>query len=105
MKRFLTITKVKPEKYDEYIEIHNNIFPEVVAASHECNTRNFTIFNFGYYLVNYSEYIGVDYEKDMLKKSQMPAIIKWKKLTSACLEPVSPDHAALFLNEVFHCDF
>ena len=61
MKRMCTITRLRPEKAEEYIRLHNEIWPDVVEASHICNTRNFTIFQYGYYLINYSEYIGDDY--------------------------------------------
>lgn len=105
MRRMCNITRLIPEKAEEYIKLHNEIWPDVVAASHECNTRNFTIFQLGYFLINYSEYIGEDFEADMQKKSKMPAIIRWKEATSACMEPISPEESAIVLKEVFHCDF
>lgn len=105
MKRMCSITRLRPEKAEEYIRLHNEIWPDVVAASHICNTRNFTIFRHGYYLINYSEYVGDDFEADMKKKSEMDAIKRWKEATAACMEPVSPKASAIVLQEVFHCDF
>lgn len=105
MKRMCTITRLRPEKAEEYIRLHDEIWPDVVEASHICNTRNFTIFQYGYYLINYSEYVGDDFEADMKKKSEMDAIRRWKEVTSACMEPVSPEASVIVLKEVFHCDF
>ncbi|MBE6749809.1 MAG: L-rhamnose mutarotase [Ruminococcaceae bacterium] len=105
MKRIATITKVKPGMLEAYKKIHDEIWEDVVAASHECGTRNFSIYNIGDYLFSYSEYIGDDYEADMKKKSEMPAIKRWKEATGAMLMPVNDEQAAILLPELFHCDF
>lgn len=105
MKQMCTITRLRPEKAEEYIRLHDEIWPEVVEAAHICNTRNFTIFQYGYFLINYSEYIGNDYEADMKKKSEMAVMKRWKEATSACMEPVSPEESVIVLKDIFHCDF
>lgn len=106
MKRIGTITRVKPGMLDAYKKIHDEIWEDVVAASHECGTRNFTIFFVGDYLFSYSEYIGDNYEADMKKKSQMPAIQRWKAATGAMLTEVNEEvGGCMVLPELFHCDF
>lgn len=106
MKRIGTITRVKPGMLDAYKKIHDEIWDDVVAASHECGTRNFTIFNQGDYLFSYCEYVGDDYEADMKKKAEMPAIKRWKEATGAMLMSVTEtSNGGIVLPELFHCDF
>lgn len=105
MKRIATITKVKPGMLEAYKKIHDEIWDDVVEASHSCGTRNFTIYAIGDYLFSYSEYIGDDYEADMKRKAELPAIKRWKEATGAMLCPVNEKEASIMLKEIFHCDF
>ncbi|MEE0946762.1 MAG: L-rhamnose mutarotase [Acutalibacteraceae bacterium] len=105
MKRIGTVTKVKEGMMDAYIKIHDEIWDDVVEASHSCGTRNFTIFAIGDYLFSYSEYVGDDFEADMKRKAELPAIKKWKEATGAMLTPVNEEQASIMLKEIFHHDF
>ena len=44
MKRFGEVIKVKPEKFEEYKKLHNEIWPSIVQKQKEANMQNFTIF-------------------------------------------------------------
>ncbi|MBE6739801.1 MAG: L-rhamnose mutarotase [Ruminococcaceae bacterium] len=105
MKRIGTLTKVKDGMMDAYKKIHDEIWDDVVEASHSCGTRNFTIFSIGDYLFSYCEYVGEDYEADMKRKAELEAIKKWKEATGAMLTPVDDEQAAIILKEIFHHDF
>ena len=106
MKRIGTITKLKPGMMAEYKKIHDEIWKDVMAAAHECGTRNYTIFAEGNYLFSYFEYVGNDYEADMKKKSEMPIMKKWKEATGIMLDKVDEEHGGcIVLTELFHCDF
>jgi L-rhamnose mutarotase len=105
MERIASITRIKPGMLEAYKNLHDGIWPDVVAAANRYNTRNFTIFHVGDYLFNYSEYIGLDYEADMKLKAAEPVIIRWKEATSSMLMPVNEENVAIALDEIFHCDF
>ena len=65
MKRFGEVIKVKPEKFEEYKKLHNEIWPSIVQKQKEANMQNFTIFYRDGYLFKYFEYVGDNYEEDM----------------------------------------
>lgn len=105
MKRIATITKLKPDQKEEYISLHEKIWKDVVGIGHAANQRNFTIFSCGDYLFSYFEYIGEDYDTDMLNKKAQPVIQKWAKTTAEYLDDVVEGTRIIELEEVWHCDF
>ena len=44
MKRYGQILKLKPERINEYVELHAAVWPDVKAKIEECNIRNYSIF-------------------------------------------------------------
>ena len=66
MKRYGSVIGVKPEKLEEYKKLHAAVWPAVLAMISECNIRNYSIYYKDGMLYSYYEYIGNDYEKDML---------------------------------------
>jgi len=105
MRRFLTITKLKPDKVGRYIELHDQIGPSVVKAAHDYNLRNYSIHRVGLYLFSYFEYVGDDYESDMLAKNALPVAQKWRRQTGECFDRVTEQESALTAEEIFHHDF
>jgi L-rhamnose mutarotase len=58
---------IDPAKIEEYVELHAQVWPAVLARLQEANVKNYTIFLrqpenllFGYW-----EYHGTDFEADM----------------------------------------
>lgn len=81
--------ELKLEKEREYRELHANVWPEVKAAIHKANIRNYNIFvaELGKkkFLFSYFEYIGQDPEKDFAAIAQDPTTRdRWWPLTDAC---------------------
>ena len=64
MKRYGSVIGVKPEKLEEYKQLHAAVWPAVLAMISECNIRNYSIYYKDGMLYSYYEYIGNDYEKD-----------------------------------------
>lgn len=105
MKRYGQTIRVRPEKLDLYRRLHANPWPEVLAAIHECNVRNFSIYVRDGYLFSYYEYIGDDYPADMRKLGQLTA--HWLRETDPCQEKIPsarPEEWWSMMEEVFHCD-
>lgn len=84
MKRFILYSDLKPEKVDDYIEIHANPWPEVLKIIDECHMHNYSISIRGTQLFTYYEYTGNDYDADMAKMEQYPIMQKWWSYTKPC---------------------
>ena len=80
------ITKIKPEKEEEYIRLHNEIWDMVVKNGHLYNIRKYSIFKYNGLYVSFFEYIGDDFENDMKRKAMLPITKKWQRLCSDCFE-------------------
>jgi L-rhamnose mutarotase len=89
MKRYAKVIQVKPEKLAEYEQLHANCWEGVCKKIAECNITNFSIHYGGGYLFSYYEYVGTDYEADMLKMAQDETTQKWWEFTDSCQDPVS----------------
>ncbi len=110
-KRIGMVVGLKPDKIDEYVELHRNAWPEVLQAMKECNIRNFSIYlaeveEGKHLLFGYYEYHGDDYAADMARLEQYPINKKWWALTDACQMPVpaEPGDSWTIMKEVFHMD-
>jgi len=107
MKRYGMLIKVRPEKLDEYKELHANPWPGVLKTIHDCNIRNYSIYLKDGFLFGYYEYIGDDYAADMAKMAADPVTQEWWKHTDPCQEPLSTRKEGEWwatMEEVFHCD-
>jgi L-rhamnose mutarotase len=100
MQRYGQIIGVKPEHIAQYEELHEQVWPEVLATIHACNIRNYTIFRHGTLLFAYFEYIGDDFAAD-------PKTREWWSHTDPLQEPVA-DRAEgewwTTMRPVFHTD-
>lgn len=107
MKRYGMLIKVRPEKLDEYKELHANPWPGVLKTIHDCNIRNYSIYLKDGFLFGYYEYIGEDYAADMAKMAGDPVTQEWWKHTDPCQEPLSTRKEGEWwsiMEEVFHRD-
>lgn len=109
MQRMGMMIGIRPEKIDEYKELHREAWPSVLAQIADSNIRNFSIFLrepenvlFGYF-----EYHGNDFAADMAAMALDPETQRWWKLTDPCQQPLASragNEQWSFLEEVFHCD-
>lgn len=107
MQRYGMLIKVRPEKLDEYKELHANPWPGVLKTIRDCNIRNYSIYLKDGFLFGYYEYIGEDYAADMAKMAADPVTQEWWKRTDPCQEPLSTRKEGewwTIMEEVFHCD-
>lgn len=109
MKRMGWVIYLKPEKKQEYLDLHAAAWPGVLKMIRDSNIRNYTIYlrepenlMFGTF-----EYHGSDYEKDMAKMAADETTQKWWALTDACQAPLESAAAGeqwAPMQEAFHCD-
>ena len=109
MQRFGHVTKVKHEKLDQYVELHADVWPGVLALIKESNIRNYSIFletmpDGEHYLFSYLEYVGDDFQADMAKMAAHEETQRWWDVCKPCLEPVEdlpPGEVWAPMNRIF----
>lgn len=112
IKRFASVTGLKPEKMEYYKQLHAKAWPNVLKKIKDCNIRNYSIYlqkiGEAYYLFSYFEYTGADFDADMKKMAKDPETQRWWKETDPCQQPL-PAAAAkkqiwTAMEPVFHTD-
>jgi len=105
MKRVAQTIRLRPERREEYLRLHAQVWPGVEAALLTANVRNYSIFLHGDTLFGYFEYHGDDFEADLAAIAADPDTKRWWTLTDPCQEPW-PDSAAgghwSDLTEIWH---
>jgi L-rhamnose mutarotase len=100
---------IRPERIDEYKQLHAAVWPQVIEQIKRCNISNYTIYlrepeNI---LFSHFEYHGQDFEADMAAMARDPETQRWWTLCSPCQAPLESraqgEHWAL-MREVFHMD-
>lgn len=107
MKRYASIVGLRPEKLEEYVRLHREVWPSVLERIRLCNIRNYSIFYRDGLLFSYFEYHGNDYAADMAAMAADPATQEWWKLTDPCqkpLETAAPGQWWAPAEEFFHVD-
>ena len=107
MKRYGQVIKVRPEKLDYYKQLHANAWPRVLDMIAKCNIKNYSIYFRDGFLFAYFEYVGDDYEADMVKMAADPTTQKWWDECKPCQQPIDSatgDEWWVDMQEVFHTD-
>lgn len=107
MRRFGQTIRVRPGSIEAYERLHRETWPEVLAAIHAANIRNYSIYRHEDRLFAYFEYVGDDFESDMAAMAADTSIKAWWALTDAMQDPFPERDAGawwLDLAEVFHTD-
>ena len=107
MKRYAMVIGIKPEKIEEYKELHANAWPGVLAALRKANVRNYSIYLKDTTLFGYLEYHGQDFEADMAEVAKDEETQRWWSFTDPCQEPWDTREDGEFwahMEEVFHMD-
>jgi L-rhamnose mutarotase len=88
------VTRVKPEKEEQYRILHQTVWPGVTDQMVRSNYRNFSIYfvEIGdeLYELFYFEYVGSDIDADNNLSKEDPCTLRWWKLTDVCQNPL-PD--------------
>lgn len=108
VERFAFVVRLCPEKKDEYLRLHADIWPGVRERMSSHNIRNYSIFLCGDLLFSYFEYTGVDFDGDMEAVGSHPESQEWARVTDACQIPLEGHGSERGLwapaAEVFHLD-
>lgn len=103
MQRIAFRLRVKPGQLDEYIRLHGEVWPELLADLHAAGYRNYSIFADGLDLFGYFEV--EDYEAAQAAMAASDANHRWQAFMTDYLEtPVDPENrkGMHLMPEVFH---
>lgn len=104
MKRYIMYSELKPEKVQEYVELHANPWPEILDIIRESNIRNYSISINGNRLLTYYEYVGTDFEADNKKMDDDPYMQKWRSISSPCFKGHEEGKYYEDFTEIFYTD-
>lgn len=88
MKRVASIIQLRPEKAQEYLELHADVWPSVEQRLRDSNITNYSIFLRDGVLFSYYEYVGDDFDADMAAVSADESTRAWWQLTDPCQQPL-----------------
>ncbi|MEA4897866.1 MAG: L-rhamnose mutarotase [Christensenellaceae bacterium] len=83
-RRFCQRAFLKPNRIDEYRQLHASVWAEVLDTIADCNLENYSIYILGNMVISYFEYTGDDYQGDMRKMEADPVTQRWWAHTKPC---------------------
>lgn len=107
MKRFGQVIRLKPEGADEYVRLHAETWPGVLAKIADCNIENYSIFRKDLLLFAYFEYVGNDFAADMERMAKDQETQRWWAVVKPLMEPIEnrgPGEFWADMEEIFHYD-
>jgi cytidyltransferase-like protein len=98
-----SLIRLKPEFTEQYIALHANTFPGVLARIAASNIQNYSIYLHDGLLFGYYEYVGEDFAADMAAMGTDETTRQWWTLTDQMQEPLewrAPGDWWAVMNEV-----
>ena len=102
MKRFTLYSQLKLEKVSDYITLHAEPWPELMALLEECHIHHYSISLKGNEVFTYYEYTGTDYDADMRYMDSSAVMQRWWTYSKPCFLHHDINHYYDDLTEVFY---
>jgi L-rhamnose mutarotase len=96
------VLRVRPDRINEYVEAHRNVWPELLAALRDAGIRNYTIFRNGTEMFGYFESDDLEAAAAYLEAQEVNA--RWQDTMAGFLEERVPDTGPPALEEIFRLD-
>jgi len=96
------VLKVRPDKIDEYVEAHRNVWPEMLDALRMAGIRNYSIFRHGNEVFGYFESDDLEAAGAYMSKQEVNA--RWQDAMADLLQERVPAEGPAPLEEVFRLD-
>jgi L-rhamnose mutarotase len=96
------VLRVRPEKIDEYIRAHEDVWPEMLDALRGAGIRNYTIFRDDNRMFGYFEADDLAAAERYLAEQDVST--RWQDAMAELLEERVPDAGPPSLQEVFRLD-
>ena len=96
------VLRVKPDRVDDYVRAHREVWPEMVEALKGAGIRNYTIFRDGNRMFGYFEADDLAAAGEYLEQQEVSA--RWQDAMAGLLEERVPDAGPPPLAEIFRLD-
>jgi len=96
------VLRVHPDKVEEYVRAHRNVWPEMLDALRAAGIRNYTIFRDGDRMFGYFE--ADDLAAAQQHLAQQEVSTRWQDAMAELLERRVPDGGPPALEEIFRLD-
>jgi L-rhamnose mutarotase len=96
------VLHVRPDKIDEYVEAHRNVWPEMLDALRAAGIRNYSIFRHGTEVFGYFEADDVAAALRRMEAQEVNA--RWQDTMAGLLEQRVPDAGPPTLEQIFRLD-
>jgi L-rhamnose mutarotase len=96
------VLRVKPEKIDDYIAAHQDVWPEMLAALRGAGIRNYSIFRHGDTMFGYFECDDLAAASAAMEAQQVNT--RWQDTMADLLDERVPDAGPPLLEEIFRLD-
>lgn len=96
------VLRVRPDRIDEYVRAHGEVWPEMLDALRGAGIRNYTIFRDGNRMFGYFEADDLAAAERYL--AQQAVSTRWQDAMAELLEERVPDGGPPALEEVFRLD-
>lgn len=101
-RRSAFVLQVRPERIDDYVEAHRNVWPEMLDALRGAGIRNYSIFRDGNQVFGYFE--ADDLEAAARFLAEQPVCTHWQDGMAELLAERVPDAGPPSLTEIFRLD-
>jgi len=102
MARVSWTARLRPDKVDEYVEAHANVWPDALAAITAAGIRNYSIFLFGTRVFAYYE--CDDPDEAVRVEAEAEATQRWRAKMRGLFEDEVATEGVDFLPEIFRLD-
>jgi L-rhamnose mutarotase len=96
------VLHVRPDKIEEYVSAHRNVWPEMLDALRAAGIRNYTIFRAGTSVFGYFEAEDLDFAAAFLEAQEVNS--RWQNAMAGLLEERVPDGGPPALEQIFRLD-
>ena len=96
------VLRVRPDKIEEYVRAHREVWPEMLEALRAAGIRNYTIFRDGNQMFGYFEADDLAAAEQYLARQKVST--RWQDAMAELLEQRVPDGGPPSLREVFRLD-
>jgi L-rhamnose mutarotase len=96
------VLRVRPERIEEYLRAHREVWPEMLDALRGAGIRNYTIFRHGNQVFGYFEADDLEAAGRYLARQEVST--RWQDAMAELLEERVPDSGPPPLEEIFRLD-
>ena len=96
------VLQVRPDRMEEYVRAHREVWPEMLDALRSAGIRNYTIFRHGNQMFGYFEADDLERAAGYLEGQEVNA--RWQDAMAELLEERVPDEGPPRLEEIFRLD-